>query len=34
MYPELGENLTKGYFTLQNVLVTLGQLPKKLSKFT
>ena len=33
MYPELGENLTKGYFTLQNVLVTLGQLRKKVSKF-
>ena len=30
MYPEPGENLTKGYFTLQNVLVTIGQLRKKL----
>ena len=34
MYPELGENLTKGYFTLQNVVVTLGQLQKKVSKFS
>ena len=33
MYPELGENLTQGYFLLQNVLVTLGQLWKKVSKF-
>ena len=33
MYPELGENLTF-YFTLQNVLVTLGQLRKKVSKFS
>ena len=34
MCPQLGENLTKGYFTLQNDLVTLGQLRKKLSRFT
>ena len=34
MYPELGENLTKGDFTLQNVLVTLGQLRTKVSKFS
>ena len=33
MYPELGENLTQGYFTSQNVLVTLGQLWKKVSNF-
>ena len=33
MYLELGENLTQGYFALQNVLVTLGQLRKKVSKF-
>ena len=32
MYPELGENLTQGYFLLQNVFVTLGQLWKKVSK--
>ena len=34
MYPELDENLTKGYFTLQNVLVTPGQLRKKVSEFS
>ena len=34
MYPELGENVTKGYFTLQNVLVTLGQLWQEVSKFS
>ena len=32
MYPELGETLTYGYFLLQKVLVTLGQLRKKVSK--
>ena len=31
MYPELGETL--GYFLLKKVLVTLGQLRKKVSKF-
>ena len=34
MYPERGENLTKGYFTLPNALVTLGKLQKKVSKFS
>ena len=34
MYPKLGENWTSGYFGLQNVLVTLGQLRKKVSKFS
>ena len=34
MYPELGENLTYGQFGSPNVLVTLGQLRKKVSKFS
>ena len=34
MDPELGENLTYGYFALRNVLVTIGQLWKKVSKFS
>ena len=34
MYLEIGENLTQGYFGLQNVLVTLGKLRKNVSKFT
>ena len=34
MYPELGENLTEEYFSLQKVLVTLGQLRKNVSKFS
>ena len=29
MYLELGENLTQGYFALQNVLVTLVNFGKK-----
>ena len=33
MYPELGENWTQGYFALQNVLVTFGQIPKEVSEF-
>ena len=31
MYPELGENLTQGYFTLEKVLVTLWKKVSKLS---
>ena len=33
MYPELGENFTWGNFALRKVLVTFGQLRKKVSKF-
>ena len=34
MYPELGENLTYGYFALGKALVTLGHFWKKVSKFS
>ena len=34
MYPELGENLTQGYFALEKVLVTLGQVRKKVLKLS
>ena len=34
MYPELVENLNQAHFALQKVLVTLGHLRKKVSKFS